>query len=159
MVFMVIKWAAALGSVAVSFQWIQEFWVVGPVFGLVVLLWDWERSRTVRPTAYAGFLIASTLIYALVVWMVRENFFQEALPEYIVPGVLAGTVLLPLAHKVFLGNSMVRTIISMILVYGVSMGCGMIFDTISVAMPFKMILNATGAWQISYLLCMSKSRA
>ena len=133
----------------------SDSWVIGPMFGLVVLIW---RSPDVddlfKPDA-AFFLAASTLIYALVVKLERsESFTLET-------AVAAGTVLLLAAHAGFLKTSWNRAAIAAcgtyIVWFVVSRLLGQLDEgtqigqTISEALRDSRLVNLASIWQGAYL--------
>ena len=132
-----------------------DYWVIGPMFGLVVLIW---RSPDVddlfKPEA-GLFLIASTLIYVLVVKMERS----DKVDLQTMVGV--GTILLPLAHAYFLKAPWRRTMIAIPAIYitwfVLSRVLGYLNDstgisqTISEAIRDSRVLNLASVWQAAYL--------
>jgi hypothetical protein len=132
-----------------------DYWVIGPMFGLVVLIW---RSPDVddlfKPDA-ALFLAASTLIYALVVKLERsENFTLEA-------AVAAGTVLLAAAHAGFLKTPWNRAAVAACGTYIVwfllSRLLGQLDEgtqigqTISEGLRDTRLINLASIWQVAYV--------
>ena len=63
----VVKAFAFLVCAYVSAEHMTDYWVIGPTFGLVVLIWRATDVDHLFKSGAAAFLIASTLIYALVV--------------------------------------------------------------------------------------------
>ena len=99
---------AVLGlSVWVSAKFADGYWVVGSVFGAAVLACGW---KTFKPglLARAAFFAASTLIYALVYCISGLKWGNDSpLFEYVIGpfpiAIVAGSILLPLTHRRFLG--------------------------------------------------------
>ena len=146
-VFLICAWVSATHM--------TDYWVIGSTFGLVVLIW---RSTNVddlfKPDAVT-FLIASTLIYALVVRLERsENFTLEA-------AVGVGSVLLAAAHAGFLkipwnraavaacGTYIVWFLLSRVL--GKLDEGTQISQTISEALRDSRLINLASIWQGAYL--------
>ena len=100
--------AFAIGT-WLSQEYVDEYWVVGPVFGCVVCLWSCTSLRDAKDLKKPLFILASTLIYALVYHISRMDWDTgTALAEMLVGSmpvaVLVGSVLLPFAHKTILGK-------------------------------------------------------
>ena len=64
----------------VSFAHCAEYWVVGPVFGFVVLCWQAASLRTFLAPKRLGFLASSTLILpdAVQKWVNAVSLWQAA---------------------------------------------------------------------------------
>ena len=78
--------------------------MTGPVFGLVVLIWDSEMPGDIFRLKNVPFLTASTLIYACVFWIASRDFgynstFWEIFTGSSSWGVLLGSLLMPQAHR------------------------------------------------------------
>jgi uncharacterized membrane protein len=85
------------------------YWVVGPVFGAAVLIYNWSETRKSLVSA-AAFLAASTLIYALVYRVSQMRWGSDsALFEYVIGSfpiaIVMGSILLPLADRLLLKKS------------------------------------------------------
>ena len=101
-------------SVWISIKYADGFWVVGPVFGLAVITCDSKLFRDINRDRHISFLIASTLIYALVYWVAMRKWETEIeIINYLISpfplGIVLGSILLPLAHQVILKKSVVKT--------------------------------------------------
>jgi hypothetical protein len=133
---------------------VAEYWYVGPAFGTVVLVW---HARTIRDLVSApslGFLGASTLIYAVVAWIIMES--DSVIPE--IPevfdagflGVMIGTALLPVAHGALLGASWGRVKIAIPCLY-------LTWYALALSGLFDLditLINSMSVWQGLYLLFM-----
>lgn len=99
-------WAVRLALFAVcawvSSVYVTPLWVIGPMFGLVVLAWHLPLPPTFTGQ-HALFLLASTWIYALLMYLVIAGWPFSTDSVEVDQAVLIGTVLLPLAHRQFLG--------------------------------------------------------
>lgn len=133
---------------------IAEYWYVGPIFGAVVLLWHAGSSRDLVRMRSLGFLAASTLIYALVAWIILE--WDDEIPE--IPnvfdagflGVMIGSALLPVAHGALLGASWGRVTIAIPCLY-------LAWYALSLSELFGLdnaLINFVSVWQALYLVCM-----
>ncbi len=133
---------------------IAEYWYVGPVFGAVVLLWHAGSSRDLLRMRSLAFLAASTLIYALVAWLILE--WDDEIPE--IPnvfdagflGVMIGSALLPVAHGAFLGASRRRVTIAIPCLY-------LAWHALVLTKLFELdnaLINSMSVWQALYLACM-----
>ena len=105
----VVKTLGFAASVTLSTKYADGYWVVGSVFGLVVLLWDsenWKSFLSVKRSIFLGFSIG---IYALVYFISRRNWdFGEFVNFFIGPfqvAILFGSVAMPLTHRFLLSGS------------------------------------------------------
>lgn len=102
-----LRFAVYAASVAVSNKFAAGYWVVGPVFGLAVLVFLWRRAKAYWPGA-AAYVAASTLIYALVYriagfkWGASSSDFSSYFIGPFPVAVLVGSILLPCAHAIIL---------------------------------------------------------
>ena len=133
---------------------IAEYWYVGPVFGAVVLLWHAGSSRDLVRMRSLGFLAASTLIYALVAWIILE--WDDEIPE--IPnvfdagflGVMIGSAFLPVAHGALLRASWGRVTIAIPCLY-------LAWYALVLSELFGLdnaLINSMSVWQALYLVCM-----
>lgn len=105
-----IRLAVYAAGVWICQQYAAEYWVVGPVFGVVVAFWDSSRPSGFVSAKHLFFIASSTGIYALVCWIARLDWetsseILEGIIGSMPAGVAAGSLLLPLAHRVILGGS------------------------------------------------------
>lgn len=150
-------WAIRLGLFAlcawISQEHMDDRWVIGPVFGLVVLAWQvkWPPVLTAQ---HGLFLLASTLIYAVVAHIAVEakTPFGEGDSELYL-AVALGTVLLPLAHRQFLGATWERTWRTVLGVYAVWFVVVQCFSLMDVSLDWALV-NTASVWQALYLYCM-----
>src|SRR3989338_2932502 len=85
------QWAVyGIGS-WICFKNVAGYWVVGPVFGTMMLVWRWAAGKNIRERRSVVFFIVSTLVYALV-YFVADKFDNLAY------AVWAGSALMTLAH-------------------------------------------------------------
>ena len=153
----VVKAIAFLVCAWVSAAHMSDYWVIGPTFGLVVLVWrSTDVDALFKPDALA-FLAASTLIYALVVRLERGDLKLEG-------AVAVGTILLPLAHARFLKASWKRVATAIPGIYVVwfilSRALGQIHDSAGISQKINealhdvRIINLASIWQVVYLTFM-----
>ena len=96
-----------------------EYWYVGPIFCIVVLLWYYGRS--LKPNVFTSllflFLVLSTLIYALVFHIAKADepgwMFEPF--DMLAVGVSVGSILLPVVHVLILGGTWKRSVITSVL--------------------------------------------
>lgn len=148
-VFLVCAWVSAAHM--------SDYWVIGPTFGLVVLVWRSTDLDTLSKPDAAAFLVASTLIYALVVRLEKGDFKLEG-------AVAVGTILLPLAHAWLLKAPWKRAGTAILGIYAVwfllSKMLGQLHDTagtsqkISEALDEVRLINLASIWQAAYLAFM-----
>ena len=134
----------------VSFAHCAEYWVVGPVFGLVVLCWQAASLRTFFAPKRLGFLASATLLYALVYWISSQKLPEiPYLFSAFLLAVLVGTVLLPLAHGWWLGASRRRVRIAIPVIYVVFY----LTQFLNLPDAVQKWVNAVSLWQAAYLYC------
>ncbi len=151
---LVLRIAAFLVGAYVSFQYTAEVWVVGSVFGAVVLFWQFTLNQKVHLASYLGFLLASTLIYALILKMPDWGVPETGFYRLIVPEMLVGTFLLPLAQRLFLKTAWRRVFVTIPAVYVLSYASALLLDQLNPTPPLNYFLNVVAVWQGSYLLFM-----
>ena len=132
----------------------SDYWVIGPTFGLVVLIWrSTDVDALFKPDALS-FLVASTLIYALVVRLEKGDLKLEG-------AVAVGTILLPLAHAWLLKVPWKRAAIAIPATYAVwfvlSRLLGQLHDMTAIGVNIgdvldkTRIVNLASIWQAAYL--------
>ena len=154
-----LKLGLYLAGAWVSQKSCAGYWVVGPVFGAVVLACNARALPAlgwVRPAAFLG---SSTLIYALVYGIAENGGWEwhnpvvEWLSGAFPAGVVAGSILLPLAHRVFLGSAFRRTVGAWALLiasfYGVTLAA-LAADRLGVT-GINFLAIAVYVWQGVYL--------
>lgn len=142
----------------ISQRYAAGYWVVGPVFGLVVLIWDSEMPGDLFRLKNVPFLTASTLIYACVFWIASRDFgynstFWEIFTGSASWGVLLGSLLMPQVHRAVFGKGeragalTVQLILSFYLVTAVSK----LADHFGYGNGVNYIAIAVFVWQGLYL--------
>ena len=105
----IIPWAAYITSVLISWKFCAGFWVVGPVFALCFLAANYECVLSARSyPKHLIFILASTLIYALVFLIADKGwkFHQDSLDAVggsLTGGVVLGSILMPFVHAKLFG--------------------------------------------------------
>jgi hypothetical protein len=114
------KVLVAIAASYFSFQLaLTYWWYVGLVFGLVVILFDTRTPKEFFKTQHLQFLLASTAIFALVYWIavtVQKGHTPFKLYGNLL-GTAVGSILLPLAHKMFLSVSWKRVQVAIPVLY------------------------------------------
>ena len=142
-----------------SYIYAPKYWIVGPIFGAVVLFWHWSLTRKPRLLGYVGFFLASTLIYALVIKMSSIHTPETGLIGIFMPWLMAGTILLPIAHKYFLKVSWPKVLVTIIAVYAVAYTGGTLLNKVDLySNPIRYFVNIVMLWQGTYLFCMFTPR-
>lgn len=148
-----IRLAAFLVGAWISGEHTADRWVVGPVFGVVVLLWharQWEQCWR-KPSLI--FLACSTLIYALVVTIALSGpgWFSDNMRIYL--AVAVGTFLLPLVHAVCLGADTSRLRRAVPLIYVVWFMATKLLEWLDPSLPYpwNRLINSAAIWQAIYL--------
>ena len=154
LVFLICAWVSATHM--------TDYWVIGPTFGLVVLVWrSTDVDALFKPDA-AAFLVASTLIYALVARLSEQhikglNTYSDV-PLEVAVGI--GTILLPASHALLLKVSWRRVAIAIPGIYVPWFVLSRLLDQpwiggrISGALNSSMIVNLASIWQAAYLALM-----
>ncbi len=162
-----IKLAIYFLCVWISTKFADGYAVVGPVFGLAVVAYDSKFFTNISREKHVGFLIASTLIYALVYWMSLRKwessfeFFNYLIGPFAL-GVVLGSVLLPYAHKMFFKKSPVLTkqVIAFLLIsfYTVTF-FAYVYNEFGIGFSFNYAAIAIALWQGIYLYLFFRSSA
>lgn len=127
--------------------------LAGMVFGFVVIVWHWSFTRKLYWFRWSGFLLLSTLIFILVVRMQDTHIFKAA--KILDPAILAGTVLILIAHKFLLKASWLRIAIAISGVYAITTLDLWLLSVIpKPSHPDIELLNPVSIWQGTYLLFM-----
>jgi hypothetical protein len=121
---------------------------VGPIFGVVVLLWEYDSLRSLVTSASLKFLILSTLIWSLVDWLMHV----ASADQYFSWNILAGSILLPCAHAWVFKSSWQRALSAMLLSFLGFESWRLMPETAPDLL--KRIANAAALWQGGYLLAM-----
>ena len=155
----IIRFLIYACSVFVSSKYANDYWVVGPVFGLAVVCWDSNNFRSFTAAKHLAFLAASTLIYALVFHISSQNWghgsdFSDSLFGPLPVAVITGSILLPVAHTIFLKAStkkVARTIPLLVLSYYLVSFVSLANDTWKLGWVINFLFVSIGAWQGAYL--------
>ncbi|MBI2093300.1 MAG: hypothetical protein HYT88_01050 [Candidatus Omnitrophica bacterium] len=127
-------------------------WFVGPIFGVVILIWRAKRFELELNPLTGGFLAASTFIYALVLWVFQILNAESNSNHALEIAVAVGTALLPLAHMAFLSASWKRIAIAIPGIYGGWYALYIFLEkTKLVDAASHAIINVVSIWQALYL--------
>lgn len=133
-----------------SFQKVDDFWFVGPIFGAVVLIWEWSFKEKLDLAKAVGFFAASTLIYALVYRISKIDMPKiDKLFDSVYCAVIVGSFLMPVAYKLFFGGSLKKTLIAIPAIYAIFYLSSLVFP--DVQKPAGNIINIVTFWQGAYL--------
>ncbi len=103
-----------VGAIATLNLLFQFVYIMGVVFGLVILVWYAQTLKDLVNWRCVAFLIASTLTGAVVIILGSSpGLTLRWLPW----GVLVGTAMLPVAHSLLLGATWKRTLIAIPSIY------------------------------------------
>jgi len=157
----VLRIGALLVCAYISSDHMAEYWWLGPMFGMVVLIWQTDTPASMMQLPNGLFLAASTLIYALVVRIVG-SLNRGDWDIYV--GVAAGTILLPVAHAWFLRAPWKRAKIAIPAVYAVWFLVSRGLEGLERAGPagahlwemieHSKVVNSASIWQAAYLAFM-----
>ena len=152
-----IRLIAFLIGAYISALHVAEYWTVGPVFGLVVLIWHAKSPRDLYDPMGLTFLFASTFIYAIVYWISLRHVPTLPRAPHLLDAtflaVLAGSFLLPQAHMRWLGlerRLAIPTAVTLIVVYYLS---GLLLNAVELPGWLSRWVNAVSIWQGTYLCC------
>ncbi len=143
----------------VSILYETSYWYVGPIFGAVVLVWNTRSPRDLLRISSGLFLLASTLIYAGVWWLMdheRAWWFHNS-EGYFYISIAIGTIALPIAQTVILHRpEWKRTLLAIPLIYG---SWYLLASLLTSLMEHRhiessLLINAVPIWQAAYLLFM-----
>jgi hypothetical protein len=119
---------------------------VGPIFGIVVLLWQSDSVRSLVGSASLQFLILSTLVWALIDWLLHVASDDK----YLDLNILVGSILLPCAHAWVFKSSWRRAGLAIVLSF-VGFESSRLIPESGPALV-RQIVNAASLWQGGYLL-------
>ncbi len=156
---MLIRFVIYACSVFISCHYVNNHWVVGPVFGLAVISWDSETFRAFAAKKHLAFVAASSLVWALVYTIASQNWnrgndLADSLYGSLPIAVVVGSVLLSLAHRTLLGaaaKTTVRTTGLLVLSYYVIALFSLANDSLKWGLHMNFLLMSLGAWQGAYL--------
>ena len=158
----VIPWLVYGLCVLISRRYCAGYWVVGPVFGVALLLVNFERVSKKLSSKHFAFVLASTLIYALVYfiadkgWKFRQDWL-DMLAGSLSGGIVLGSILMPLIHAKLFGLKFKAVkLVSLLLIvswYAVA-AASLIGEVIGFKSPIDFILIAIALWQGIYLKCL-----
>jgi hypothetical protein len=146
-------------SVFISAKYADNYWIVGPVFGLAVICWDSNNFKNFVAAKHLAFLVASTLIYALVFHISSQNWnrgsdWQDSFFGSLPAAVVIGSVLLPWAHRIFLSAriAIVRKVICLLIgSYYVTASISLANDQWGFGWKINFLFLMIALWQAIYL--------
>lgn len=155
----IVAIVAYLASVYISREYCDGYWVVGPVFAAAALIAHYGASGLKVSFRHALFLVASTLVYALVYWIYQHGWdFRRDEVDMLIGslsmGVVAGSILMPALHAFLFDVDMKKVrrtagllIVSWYLVIFVSK----LDNEFGFPISLDYTLLAIAAWQAVYL--------
>ncbi len=183
----ILKMAAFLGSLYIALDWklwSWSMWLVGPIFGGVVVIWQAKSLADLGKLRGLLFVFLATLIYVFLLpfgvpggrWLTPNSAdFFPGIQKFILAPALVGAVFLPLAHKVVLGASLTRVRVGIPCLWVAYYSIGLLlFEVLEIGKssmiyywpisPTKSIpfspsvyarwINSVSLWQVIYLVCM-----
>ena len=127
--------------------------LAGLVFCIVVIVWHWSFTRRFYWFRWAGFLLLSTFIFILVIRMQNPAIFKD--PKTVDPAILAGTVLILIAHKFLLKATWLRIAIAISAVFAITtLDLWFLSVMPKPSHPDLELLNPVAIWQGTYLMFM-----
>jgi len=152
----IVRLATYLIGAFLSARLCAAYWYVGPIFGVVVIVWRFGHA--VRPQWFRlfSFFVCSTLLYALVFLIanIRQPVWMFEPFDMLAAGVSAGSVLLPLSHIFLLGgrwSSVAITSMLLILSYFIVYCLFFFIEEIGLSSSYSMYSLAY-VWQGVYLV-------
>lgn len=146
-------------SVWISATYAAGYWVVGPVFGLVVVAYDSNLFRNLKLGRHAFFILVSTIIYAAVCrialgrWERQSDLFNYFIGPFPV-AVVVGSILMCFAHRFIFQSSnsqMFRATISLIASFYLVTLFGYLKDKAGLWPHLNLISAFVAVWQGTYL--------
>jgi len=137
-----------------SYEMIDNHWFVGPIFGAVVLFWYWTLIPEPKIPGSICFFLTSTAIYALVLELTQRDLPNAGIFQFLDPAIITGTILLPVAHKLFLGGSWAKTAVAIPGIYLICFGGAQLSNFLSLGAPYSSFVNSMSFWQGAYLIFM-----
>ena len=122
--------------------------LVGPIFGVVVLLWQSDYVLALFESANLKFLLLSTLIWSMVDWLLHV----ASADRYFDLDILVGSILLPCAHAWVFRSSWRRALLAIVLSFAGFESSRLLPESRSHGVA--QIINAASLWQGGYLLAM-----
>ncbi|HEY5623779.1 MAG TPA: hypothetical protein VIV14_08450 [Gammaproteobacteria bacterium] len=147
-----VRLAAWLLSATIGFAFLVNYWVPGAVFGIAVIVWHWADRRQLSAARALLFVVASTLNFALVLEIAQASLPSAPVFNLIEPSVLAGTVLLPVAHHYIFGLEWRRVVVAVPAIYLAAYATALVVDAVAIGAPWDRVVNPVAAWQLAYLL-------
>ncbi len=142
---MTTAWLAARGGV--------DAWIIGLAFGLVILAWTATRPRQLVSLASLAFALCAALICELVSRIALYGFFHVSRwgggsRMALAAALLAGTVLLPVAHAALLKAPWRRAAVAVAGITLTSLACAVVVPRMG-----SLTLGALAVvWQTAYLV-------
>ena len=149
------KISAFLVGTYCSFRCVVSHWHVGPIFGIVVLIWRAKSLSDLFNIRSVAFLAASTLIYALVIEIMERTSNRVSSDLWSYLAVAVGTLLLPIAHGLCLHAPWSRVFLAVPAIYVVWYGLGLGLNAMALHdQPVEALVNTVSTWQAAYLVFM-----
>ncbi len=152
-------------SVWVSSKYADSYWIVGSVFGAAVVSWDSNNFKNLVALKHLSFLVVSTLIYALVYHISRQNWAEGDVAQMLIGplpvAVAVGSVLLPLAQKFLFAETAKQPIpitLSLLVSFYVVSLISFFNDRLSFAPHVNFLLISIAVWQGLYLYLFYKGK-
>jgi hypothetical protein len=121
---------------------------VGPIFGVVVLVWQSDYVLALFESESLKFLLLSTLVWSLVDWLLHVAGGDP----YFDLDILAGSILLPCAHAWVFRSSWRRALLAIVLSFVGFESARLLPESGSNGVA--RVINAATLWQGGYLLAM-----
>ncbi len=140
------KVALIFAGAYLSQKFVTNLWLPGPIFGAVVLVWRWAAARKIEWIRSGLFLLASTLIYALVARLIlgTQTIFSDN------SAVFLGTALLSAAQALFLRAPWRRAAIAVPLIFILWYSLSLTVSEIRWAKEW--VINGMILWQGPYMI-------
>ncbi|UCD36789.1 MAG: hypothetical protein JSW54_08075 [Fidelibacterota bacterium] len=174
----------AAGAVICNYLDIQQphvaQYLVGAIFGIVVLVWHARSLPDLIDWRSAAFVAASAAIYFVVKLLpghtlgeidtlseIMERFWSILVDGIkLFGGVLVNSITLPVAHALLLGASLKRTLIAIPFILGIWFKVSLLWLALIIALPgqeppalLTYTINFTSIWQLAYLASMFAFRS
>ncbi len=149
-------------SAWISIKFASDYWVIGPVFGLTVVVWDSDHVSHFLSRKHILFVAISALIYALVLHIIMSEYWRfdiEILNDFFgtfSAGVITGSLLLPATHSLLLGSTKrtnAQASIALIVFFYLIILIGSLSAQLKLSIPFDIGDVVIAVWQAVYLAC------
>jgi hypothetical protein len=144
-------------SFLIGIFWSDLYWCGAPIFGTIIVVWHCKSFAEAVTVRNVGFVLCATLIFGLGDWLQRKVYSLPGPQNDHIITLLAvgiGTVLLPMAHALFLKVSWKHITIAVPCIYITWCLFAYLFEfLVEPTSPLTFVVDVA-AWQVAYLFFM-----